>query len=371
MTPLPRFLTVAAVAAGLLSDFVLAKPLATAAGLVYEDANGNGVRDPGEPGIAGVPVTEGVGFAETDSDGRFQLPLRPDPVKRHGEPHVVSIATPRSYVPAGPWFRVPGAGGKSELRFALRKRETPLPFTWIHGTDPHVPRAGRPWFEAFRRDVAARGADVQFCVLTGDLVDLSDAHPPRQARAEFDILREQTADFPVPLRVIPGNHDLAGVRGLKNGWTPETDGYGYNFYTRTAGPLRWSFNVADVHFVGLDFNTWTGKNWEWGAPPSAVAWLAKDLARAPKGSRVGLFVHHYSNSKSLEAFLKEHPVDWIFVGHGHKVREESWLGIPVFESGSITRQGKAKTPPPGYRVVEIREDGIRTEYVATRTGPPS
>ena len=40
-------------------------------GVVFRDDNGNGVQDPGEPGLAGIPVSVGGYAAVTDSSGRF------------------------------------------------------------------------------------------------------------------------------------------------------------------------------------------------------------------------------------------------------------------------------------------------------------
>jgi hypothetical protein len=40
-------------------------------GILFRDDNGNGVRDPGEPGLPGIPVSVGGYATETDSDGRF------------------------------------------------------------------------------------------------------------------------------------------------------------------------------------------------------------------------------------------------------------------------------------------------------------
>jgi hypothetical protein len=40
-------------------------------GVLFRDDNGNGVRDPGEPGLEGVPVSVGGWPAKTDADGRF------------------------------------------------------------------------------------------------------------------------------------------------------------------------------------------------------------------------------------------------------------------------------------------------------------
>ena len=45
-------------------------------GIVYEDRNGNGRRDAGEPGIPGVVLRRGDAKATTDRDGRYRLPSR-------------------------------------------------------------------------------------------------------------------------------------------------------------------------------------------------------------------------------------------------------------------------------------------------------
>src|SRR5690625_2058044 len=47
----------------------------TATGVVYHDLNKNGVRDSGEPGIAGVMVSNGDDIVRTDPEGRYQLPV--------------------------------------------------------------------------------------------------------------------------------------------------------------------------------------------------------------------------------------------------------------------------------------------------------
>jgi hypothetical protein len=42
-------------------------------GLLFRDDNGNHVRDPGEPGLPGIPVNVGGWAAQTDTDGRFSV----------------------------------------------------------------------------------------------------------------------------------------------------------------------------------------------------------------------------------------------------------------------------------------------------------
>lgn len=44
---------------------------------VFDDRNGNGLRDPGEPGLAGVRVSDGVHIVSSAADGHYDLPPEP------------------------------------------------------------------------------------------------------------------------------------------------------------------------------------------------------------------------------------------------------------------------------------------------------
>ncbi len=46
-----------------------------AQGYVFEDQNGNGQRDAGEPGLSGVGVSNGREVVLTDQEGRYLLPV--------------------------------------------------------------------------------------------------------------------------------------------------------------------------------------------------------------------------------------------------------------------------------------------------------
>jgi hypothetical protein len=43
-------------------------------GMVFEDANGNGRRDPGEHGLAGIGVSDGLHLVHTDVHGLYAVP---------------------------------------------------------------------------------------------------------------------------------------------------------------------------------------------------------------------------------------------------------------------------------------------------------
>ena len=69
-------------------------------GVLFRDDNGNGVRDAGEPGLAGIPVHVGGWPAETDSEGRFSawglFPFEPADIQIDS----LSFNDPRFILPA-------------------------------------------------------------------------------------------------------------------------------------------------------------------------------------------------------------------------------------------------------------------------------
>ena len=69
-----RLGTALGLALGLLST----ASAATVRGMVFDDRNGNGVRDAGEPGLAQVAVSNGTDVVLTDSGGRYELTAEDD-----------------------------------------------------------------------------------------------------------------------------------------------------------------------------------------------------------------------------------------------------------------------------------------------------
>src|SRR5437764_9300984 len=70
------------------------------AGIVYLDANGNGVRDSGERGIAAVAVSNQDTVVVTDANGAFRLP--------RGATGIVFVSVPDGYRSLGPFWRTVG-----------------------------------------------------------------------------------------------------------------------------------------------------------------------------------------------------------------------------------------------------------------------
>jgi hypothetical protein len=65
------------------------------------DANGNGIRDRGEAGLANVVISNQDAVVVTDASGRYRLPRRAD--------GVVFVSVPDGHRAVGPFWR-PGDG---------------------------------------------------------------------------------------------------------------------------------------------------------------------------------------------------------------------------------------------------------------------
>ena len=359
-----------ALGVAILAVLPLAAPAEPVTGRVFVDSNANGRLDSGEKGLADVPITDGVSFVRTDVDGTYRIDATLDPLIQPVHRPIVSVCFPSGYWPTTGWFRrVEPTADAGAIDFALRPDAQPLPFVFVHATDAHVPRGGPGKFAGFRQDMTRLAKRVRFCVLTGDNVSMSDRRPPDQARDEFNMLADQVRDFPVPMFLTPGNHDVAGVEA-EEGWTGDEDDFAYGLHWKTVGPLRWSFNYGGVHFVGIDFATREGQTWKWGIPQSAVDWLARDLAMVEPETRVILFVHYPQGPDKFTAVLKRHNVVRIFAGHAHQIHTTNFQGIGLTLSGSLSEihPEHVKEFLPGYRIVTVTEDALETQYVATGKG---
>jgi hypothetical protein len=227
-----------------------------------------------------------------------------------------------------------------------------------------VPRKGEERIVRFREDIDALNGVARFCILTGDLADLADSHTQAVARTEFELFAHHTKTFPIPWFGLPGNHDIAGVRA-KNGWDTNSAEFGYGLYGRHVGPLRWSFDYAGVHFVGIDYNQVVSNRWTWGAPESSVRWLAQDLESVKRGRRVFLFVHDPRSSSALSNLLARFKVTQIFHGHDHQDASRKFANVPALSSASLSEVFDDKDRTNGYRLVRVTRTGMDTFYRST------
>ena len=95
-------------------------------GLAYEDTNGNGTREPGEPGLPGIRISGGRGnLAFSTSDGSFGLPVRA------GNTYTVTATAPNCYVATGTerYDLTFAADSTYAIEFGFRPRTGPAELT--------------------------------------------------------------------------------------------------------------------------------------------------------------------------------------------------------------------------------------------------
>ena len=241
------------VAAALTAPGAARADTATVSGLVFEDKDGSGKPGPGNPGLAGVLVSNGKDIAVTDADGRYTLPLPEEAVifviKPAGFMPPVDPATnlPRFYrlhQPDGSpaslnltFAGVPPTGPlPPSVDFALRRLDEPTAFEVVLFTDPQPESDVEVDF--IREDVieALAGTKAQFGLTSGDIMfdDLS----------LYDRYNAIIGTIGLPWWNVGGNHDL-------NFEAPDRQRSRETF-KRVFGPNYYAFFYSQTLFLMLD-----------------------------------------------------------------------------------------------------------------------
>jgi hypothetical protein len=275
--------TIAAAMIALAAVMLSAAPAATpVAGVVFEDLNGNGRRDSGEGGLAGVAVSNQHEVVESGADGAYRL-------SGPGS-GVVFVSLPDDHRAVGSfWKAVPSASGGASLDFALAARPAPAAFTFIHASDAHVSPQSLGRLQQFRAIAETRCPD--FVLVTGDLVRDALRVGEDEARSYYDLYLDEARRFPMPVWSVPGNHENFGIERHLSLVSPTHPLYGKGMYRQRLGPNYYSFTFGGVHFVGLD-SVDIADLWYYGhVDATQLAWLRADLERLPSGTPVVTFNH--------------------------------------------------------------------------------
>ena len=245
--------TLATAASSLGPAFAAGAGDLTATGVVFEDRTGAGRRQPGDPGIAGVLVSNGRDVLRTDRDGRYTLPIDDETIifvikptgyavpAERGDmlPRFYYIHHPRG-TPAQLGLRFGGIEPTGPLPgsidFALRKVEEPTRFDVLLLTDPHAGSAAE--IDFIRDDVVNPliGTNAAFGITTGDIMsdDLS----------LYGRYNRIIGQLGVPWHNIGGNHDL-------NLDAPHAK-YARETFKRVYGPNYYAFEYGGALFLMLD-----------------------------------------------------------------------------------------------------------------------
>ena len=297
-----------------------AKMPKSVSGLVYVDRNANGRCDEGEA-MESVRLTDGVDFVQTDSEGKYTIAIQPAPLIPYLPSRTVSVCWPDGTWPpqnggAGRWrwwVRLKDVKDPGKVDFRLLPRQEKPPICVAFGTDPHD-ALRRPQNYVFRDEVARGGRHVAFGVMGGDLGYLGFGNADR----DYAAIEQYTNNFPVRLFHCVGNHDVVGVHG--KWWAVPHELAGNGAFLKYLGPIRWSFDLGGVHFVGMDWLLIDAKgHTQCGMANSAIDWLEKDLKSVPKGRPVYFFNHQpWSPNERFYEICSKYGVKLCLGGHSHR-----------------------------------------------------
>jgi outer membrane protein assembly factor BamB len=306
----------------------------------------------GAPG-GGVVCSDGRSVARTAPDGSFELDAAGP---------FVFLCVPTGHT-ADRWY-LPADG---ELRFELRPREQPVPFSFAQITDLHLSVAG--WvFGAdvvttpasvteLLAEIAAMRSDIRFVVSTGDQTNGGTDD-------EYAAYLDAVASSPLPVVAIPGNHDHNSAdvsQALADGarWGP---GVAFTPYDRLMGPRWFSFDHGGVHFVAID---WTTHHLGLEADVQE-AWVRADLAEVDPATPVIFLTHDLMSSEFFER-VGAAPVA-SFSGHWHTTRVVEAGGALHVNTAPAT-YGGLDYSPAHWRIVTW--DGERVSVETVRREAPS
>jgi 3',5'-cyclic AMP phosphodiesterase CpdA len=264
-------------------------------GIVFVDQNANGRRDPGEAGVSGVPVSDQISVVATDGSGRFSLDAA-----GYG---LIFVSAPTDYHVRGPFWRSAVAG--ADLEIPLVAAPPTQAFTFVHASDTHISEATVDRTRRLRFLVdSLRPA---FVLITGDLIRDALRVSEGEARRLFELFRTEIAAFPVPVFVVPGNHEIFAIERHRSLVSPEHPFYGKRLYRSMLGPNYYSFDWGGVHFVGLDTADYFDL-WYYGQVDSLqLEWLNRDVGRLAPGTPVVTFNHIplVSGAQSIDGYDEE------------------------------------------------------------------
>lgn len=387
----------------------------TARGTVFDDRNGNGVLDAGEPGVAGVRVSDGETVVLTDQNGRYRLEIGTEAVIFLTKPAGWATPVDENQLPRFYYIHQPD-GSPSGMRYVGVAPTGPLPeaidFPLTTQVEPRRFEAllfsdTQPQTDAeldyIRDDVIAEviGTSAKFGMTMGDVTydDLS----------VFPRLNRLIAEIGIPWYNVPGNHEL--------NFDAEDDRYSLETFKRYFGPPYYAFEYGDALFVVLDNIEYRGNG---QSDPGDVrgnggyvanlgerqlTWLRRELVHVPEEKLIFLGMHApletyvadapgvtTQDRRELFRLLSGRPNLYAVAGHTHTTEHlyfdgqdgfqgpgefhhhvlatvsGSWWSGPFDPRGVPTTDQRDGTPN-GYHVLEV--DGTSASVRFKAAGMPA
>lgn len=324
------------------------------------DENGSPVKD--------VVVSDGYTCTMTDSKGIYQM-------KKNTEAKFVFYSTPENYtinttseIAKMASFYSPIGSGK---RFDFKLKKLPsveTNFNLLCIGDPQVTSADE--VNRFRTETmvdikALTDSETQPCYGLA-MGDMAGDKP-----ALFEQMKALIGSSSMPVFTTIGNHDKVATSNTSEPRTPDA-------FSKVFGPLNYSFNRGDVHFICLDNIIYSNSSsYSGGFTNSQIEWLIQDLSYVPKDKMIILYYHIPIRGTSsitnrtklfnaLQGFAEVH----LMSGHTHYNENYSHSSpIKAYEHVHAAACGSwwrstinGDGTPNGYAVYNISGNTIKNWY---------
>lgn len=292
--------------------------------------------------LANVSVSDGRNVVKTDENGEFTL-------KGYKKTHFITVTAPAGYKTEH--YYIPVEKSKKDgYDFDLEKSDIAAgeAHSFLQISDTEIGENGvGEWIDYLKN--IAENEKPAFLIHTGDI-----CYEPGLKKHIEDMNSENMG---IPVRYTIGNHDYVDGK------------YGEELFESLYGPVWYSFEVGNVHYVvtpfqtGADRKSGYNKNDRW-------RWLENDLANTDENMKVVMFNHNAPISddyvisfdrKQLD--LKAHNlIAWVF-GHYHYNYIEDNEGV-LNISTARPDCGGIDSSVSGARMIHIAKDGsITTDMI--------
>jgi len=224
----------------------------TARGTVFDDLNRNGRQDPGEPGIAGVKVSNGLDVTLTDDAGAYELSARADMSLMVIQPKGYQVPHNDDWVPQFSYQHKPNGSPK------------PLRYGGLPATGPLPEAVNFPLIKA------GNGSSAD-CIVLGDTQTYSNQEISYFRDSTIDDLldREETPDCVIAvgdvvgddLGLIPRMAEVIGSLNAPQWWVHGNHDYDIDAdfdedsadtWRRLVGPAYYAFEIGDAIVFSID-----------------------------------------------------------------------------------------------------------------------
>ena len=278
----------------------------TVSGIVYDDLNQDGQHSSGEPGVAGVSVSNGCDVVLTDVDGLYEIGLAPEQILFVSQPTGYVVPVDENNLPLFFYSHYPDGtptaiGGTSvEWLWPVIEPTGPLPDNIDFALHRVSSEETRFTAHAFA-DPQAR-SDLGEDMLREELVNTLLGNPYQAEFADHRLAtwssiisasttatRKCSGLIGIPQWNLPGNHDM-------NYESPNAH-YANETYKKHFGPIYYSFNYANAHIVALNNVEYAGRRgsdngrYRGFISDDQIHWLERDLANVDRDKLIVIATH--------------------------------------------------------------------------------